>query len=508
MTCLPNFSSAFEYFLQRSVLQWMRGRPRAGLEPSESRRSGSYNLADTVPEDVLALVFRGLNDVDDFFRLGAVCRGLHGISTNYTTEFMTKFFPWLVIEDTLWNFAIFSGVPNPCTGTIHDLVKVRDIDPKFECYGSSHGWLILVERKFGRNGQRQWLRENKVSLLNPVSGQQLTSLPDFGWPDVRISLPSFCKLVLSSNPSSSSNATGTCFVVAAVLGRPYQEAMGKDFPLAFARVDRDDHEWTRIKYDCPCKDIIYFKDKLYGITTFGTIICVEDMDEAAAGRSAASVKEIVTLHGRTCHSYNLAESQGNLLVISRFRNSQGLDHSSYRIYKLILNNVDDEEHSYYKGGSNSSSTGTTPAPAATWSEVYSLNDQTLFIGRNSCISFSASSLNCMSNCVYLSSIDGLESYPVFGVLSCERGITIPLDDLEIPSPMYNVERLREKNSVDFECSGGSPIKEKLYAITPRFGVVDHHARGGHVIICVLERLPTKLLPLVRMKANNHRQESQ
>ncbi|KAG9449434.1 hypothetical protein H6P81_009399 [Aristolochia fimbriata] len=217
-------------------------------------------MAETVPDDVLALVFRRLN-LDDFFRFGAVCLRLHGISTSYTTDFMTKLFPWLVTQNSLGHFAIYSGVPNHSTRTIHDFVKIRDIDPKFECHGSS-------------------------------LGQQL-SLPDIGWPDNDRSYPYFCKFVLSSNPSSSSAATGTttCFVAATSFGIHLSP---KDYTLAFAHVDRDDHEWTRIKYHHPLEDIIFFKDKLYGIAQdlfCGIIVRVEDMDEAAAAR----IREIFIL---------------------------------------------------------------------------------------------------------------------------------------------------------------------------------------------------------------------
>ncbi|KAG9449430.1 hypothetical protein H6P81_009395 [Aristolochia fimbriata] len=255
----------------------------------ERCETSSDLMAETVPDDVFALVFRRLN-LDDFFRFGAVCLRLHGISTSYKTDFMTKLFPWLVIRDYLGHFAIFSGVPNHSTRTIHDFVKIRDIDPKFKCHGSSHGWLIVEER------EKLWfhipLVKRKMSLLNPVSGQQL-SLPDIGWPDNEKWHPYYCKFVLSSNPSSSSAATGTttCFVAATAFGL---HPPPKDYTLAFARVDRDDHEWTRIKYHRPLEDIIFFKDKLYGIAQdlfCGIIVRVEDMDEAAAAR----IREIVSL---------------------------------------------------------------------------------------------------------------------------------------------------------------------------------------------------------------------
>ncbi|KAG9449488.1 hypothetical protein H6P81_009453 [Aristolochia fimbriata] len=406
----------------------------AAIREQASRQS----LAETVPEDVLALVFRRLNNLNHFLSFGAVCRRLHGISTKHKTEFMTKLFPLLVIEDYLGYIGIFFGFPNHSTRTFHRFVKVRDIDPKFECYGSSHGWLIVGERE--RRGRR-WnttLGKRKMRLLNPVSGQQL-SLPDFSWPDVEKVYPHGCKFVLSSNPSSSSSTTGTtCFVAAAAFSL-HPEAMGYDFPLAFAPVDRDAHEWTRIKHDRFCEDIIFFKDKLYGIgAPFGTILCVEDIDEAiAAGRSGTGVTEILSLGWNDQNSplnpYNfgsyhhyLAESQGNLLAIQtamRWVRNQGTLH----IYKLILDYVDDS--------TNGSSTSTTK-PAATWSftQVYSLNDQVLFIGINSSISIPVSSSNSsLKNCV-LSVVDrkGV-SIRKIGVNSLEEPITIP----DIPSrPMF------------------------------------------------------------------------
>ncbi|KAG9449487.1 hypothetical protein H6P81_009452 [Aristolochia fimbriata] len=363
-------------------------------------QASRQSLAETVPEDVLALVFRRLNNLNHFLSFGAVCRRLHGISTKHKTEFMTKLFPWLVIQECVGHFAICSGVPNHSTRTIHDFVKVRDIDPKFICYGYSHGWLLVGEHEMHLN-------RSKMRLLNPVSGQQL-SLPDFSWSDLERVYPHFYKFVLSSNPSSSSSASGTtCFVAAAVI----VALIGMDheyFPLAIAPVDRNAHEWTRIKHDSFCEDIIFFKDKLYGIgVPFGTILCVEDIDEAlAAGRSGTGVTEILTLgwndQNRLCSPYN------------NFRSH----HHHY-----LAESQDDS--------TNGSSTSTTK-PAATWSitQVYSLNDQVLFIGINSCISIPVSSSNSsLKNCV-LTVVDrkGV-SIREIGVNSLEEPITVP----DIPS---------------------------------------------------------------------------
>ncbi|KAG9449490.1 hypothetical protein H6P81_009455 [Aristolochia fimbriata] len=206
----------------------------------ELSRSRGSHLAEVVPADILALVFRRLN-LDDFFRFGAVCRRLIA-QYQYPLRTRVHYQVLSVVRNRRLTGALFSGVPNHSTRTIHDFVKVREIDPKFECHGSSFGWLVVVER------QRHWnsyLGKRKMRLLNPVSGQQL-SLPDFSWPDLEPSFAYFCKFVLSSYPSSSSATTVTCFVVAAAYGyRPKRD--GQRFSLSL------------------CDYIIFFEDSFTGL---------------------------------------------------------------------------------------------------------------------------------------------------------------------------------------------------------------------------------------------------
>ncbi|KAG9449476.1 hypothetical protein H6P81_009441 [Aristolochia fimbriata] len=184
----PNFSTAIDFSLpvpaptRYCINQWMRRRLLC--ETAAIRRAGVAAIhLETVPEDVLALFFQRLNNLNHFLSFGAVCR---------------------------------------------------------RCAGNNCHCPILAGQT-SRKVYPSW----------------------------------FCKFVLSSNPSSSSSATGTTCLAAAAFSL-HPEKWATIFPSLFAPVDRDAHEWTRIKHDPLCEEHPYFSGQaLWDGAPFGTILCVE-----------------------------------------------------------------------------------------------------------------------------------------------------------------------------------------------------------------------------------------
>ncbi|ONI25094.1 hypothetical protein PRUPE_2G280300 [Prunus persica] len=314
---------------------------------------------ESLPEELLDLVFKRLVLHLDSLRFAAVCKSWYWVSKNKQINSV----PMLLIPDRkkdTWNL---------CDVTNDKVLKMQLKWMKKRFCGSSKGWLIVCDDNF------------VVTLINPsfrVKGRKkkknsIIRLPPLNPPGEyhKGACAKHCeyfvyKAAISADPISNAN---DCIVV--VIYNPWCE-------LAFIRLG--DNKWTYCDRYCPdCsffEDIAQIGNKSYVLTSIKRQLFIFEYTT----QRILNINLVAPLYETELYikAYLVGSSEEELLLVHRY--GTYTHHcrvtNRFRVFKL-----DDDKYE--------------------WIEKNDLGDFALFVGDNSSISVVASKIQgCESNCIY------------------------------------------------------------------------------------------------------------
>ncbi|KAK1289843.1 hypothetical protein QJS10_CPB18g01508 [Acorus calamus] len=316
-----------------------------------------------LPEDLSLLILEKL-PVLEFIRFGAVCTSWRSVQKS-KKDCASPGLPWMMLcDDDHENQT--RGFFSITEGKTHRLI-LPDIIGK-RCCGSSHGWLVTIDRKADMN------------LLHPLSRTQIP-LPhppppygdkpnDYHYQPGYLQCISIYKAVLSADPYVSPEDC-VVMIIYGHIGR-----------LAFCRLG--DESWTLVSQDPIGRffDVCYYQGKFHGVDCFGqAVVCHIDV------RNPHVTYLLPRGDPHDTGTRYLVESMGDLLQVVRilggFTDEEGKFHyttKGFEVYRL------DSERK-------------------TWERVESLGDRALFVGYNRGISVSSSASEyyhpmCKENAIY------------------------------------------------------------------------------------------------------------
>lgn len=251
----------------------------------------AQNMPDwsQLQHELLALIARRLNLIEDYSIFRTVCKSWHSAATKNNFNSDLPRVPWLMLaeeeeEDGRKFFSLCNGM----------ILKKRIPKASRKLCMESLGWLITVGQDNG-----------EVSLLHPFSGVQIelphqNSTADNNGRRSRIPCTFFKKAVLSASPSHASD------YILMVIDGGY---------IKFWR--RGDLRWNRIVLDQGThsprfarggRDLVYFNGYFYGVDRLGHIIVYD----VAGPQSTTShmVAEIPFEHGVVAGELYILESLG------------------------------------------------------------------------------------------------------------------------------------------------------------------------------------------------------
>lgn len=316
------------------------------------------NGSDIHP-DLLVEIVKLLTELDDFFAFSLVCRSwrLAAVQQSFRFNNYTKI-PWLMYappaKATCRNHRrVFLDLS---TGKTRPIMLPDHIDGKSRCF-SSKGWLITIAQ------------DTTMRLFHPFACAEI-KLPHVktikNWKNYEIDTmyAHFVKrCVLSSCPLSASDYT-----LMIIYGERRQ--------LAYTKGGEKSWNTVRTLYD-GFFDVIYYKHNFYAINSLGEIMILRGDNPSVAEKVAVVLPTMpYKLIERNGDNLYMVESVESLLVVRR----KGVcNRGTYRASKFQVFQVD--------------------LSNKTWTEVKSLGDRALFLGRNSSISVLCSS-GGFNNCIY------------------------------------------------------------------------------------------------------------
>ncbi|KAI8544841.1 hypothetical protein RHMOL_Rhmol08G0326300 [Rhododendron molle] len=347
----------------------------------------------SLPEDLLVLILHRLIQLSDYFRFGAVCKPWHAAADHQKVHRRRdkQEVPMLLIPPPaktaeeadyhcrrLYSVTQRKVLPN---------LELRVPYPR-RCCGSSHGWLATWNQA-----------DAGITLLNPFSGKS------FRFPKVSLRHSGLShdfsyefyvlKVVLSHDPSLVPNND---FVVAAIFG----------VSNTLAYIKPSDNHWTYMpkayQQVMSClRDVIYHLGKFYVVDAFSGIHSV-DISSFSEPRVEELAPRTTT---RADKAYLVKSCEGELLLVQRFLavRRRRPTTSCFKIFKVL--------------GSSAGIDGQIVERV----EIYSLGDNTLFLGDN--YSLSVSSLDfpgCRPNCIYFTDDSFDSNLPYYPCGSRDTGI--------------------------------------------------------------------------------------
>nr|XP_018626460.1 uncharacterized protein LOC104096560 [Nicotiana tomentosiformis] len=242
--------------------------------------------------DLLVLVVRRLNLIEDYLNFGMVCKSWHYVATKANFNSDLPRIPWLMLaeeeDDNTCRkfFSLYNGM----------ILKKRIPGASGKRCVESMGWLITVGKD-----------EGKISLLHPFSGVQIElshqnttedyyelNDTDEPWTFIR-------KAVLLANPSQTSD-----YVLMVI--------EGPNRFLSFWRPG--DLLWTRIRNGTSFQhvsDVVYFDGLFYTVAYSG---CVYVCDVAGSGPAKSHfVAKLPRDPDAECY---ILESLGSLFVVTLY----------------------------------------------------------------------------------------------------------------------------------------------------------------------------------------------
>ncbi|ONI24694.1 hypothetical protein PRUPE_2G255700 [Prunus persica] len=312
---------------------------------------------ESLPDELLDLVFKRLVLHLDSLRFAAVCKSWNWVSKNNQINSV----PMLLIPDrqkNTWNF---------CDVTNDKVLKMQLKWMKRRFCGSSKGWLIVCDENF------------VVTLINPsfrVKGRKkkknsIIRLPPLNPPGKHHTgaCAKHCeyfvyKSAISADPISNAN---DCIVVV---------IYGARCELAFIRLG--DNKWTYFDRSCSIfEDIAQIGDKSYVLTSFKRqLFILEYTTQRILNINLVAAPLYET--DIYIKAYLVGSNEEELLLVHRYDTytHHGRVTNGFRVFKL-----DDDKYA--------------------WIEKNDLGDFALFVGDNSSISVVASKIQgCESNCIY------------------------------------------------------------------------------------------------------------
>ncbi|XP_077250866.1 F-box protein SKIP23-like [Tasmannia lanceolata] len=345
------------------------------INSKKTHRNSDMDKWSELPNDLLAMVFDRLPLFIDYIRVGAVCSSWY--------QFTEENSNWLDFQDQL-PLMMLPDKERTETRSFYSITenKVYDIQlSEFHgkwCLVSSKGWVVTIDET------------NNVHLLNPLTTE----------------IVYIVNTVLSANPISTKD-----YIVATIVTYDWKLSFYKSW----------DEKWTTNNELIHYEDVIYYKDKFYGITSHNAIVTY---DFASNDFPKFSIITHPFQEETADRSY-LVESSGKLLKVLRYyewypdyENDEDEDgkvfqHCQEWVYRTDWFDVFELDEETGK-----------------WIEIESLGDQSLFLGYGNSVSLSASDFpQCKRNCIYFT--DNCDDLPTWGL---DNGV-FNLEDKSI-EPFY------------------------------------------------------------------------
>ncbi|KAF9616480.1 hypothetical protein IFM89_029777 [Coptis chinensis] len=309
---------------------------------------------DSIPVDIIEVIGKRLDDIDDHVRFGAVCKTWRSLKIGYKKSYT----PWLMLPERDENNSDGEQVHNNnrkfvCLSSGKTFNVYLPECQGSRCFGSPFGWLLTVGLDLN------------IHLLNPLTRVQLSLPPQRTFPfqseyyiePSHLRKIAVFKFVMSSSMPDSEN---DCIVM--VICSQFNS-------LAFARPG--DETWTII--DSPPQqahsDILFFNGRFYAIHAGGILRICEINEPVPKTIDFLPPPDDIELSDR----FYLVEISGHLHLVAR-----GLDQDQ---------NAPEDTGRY----------------VTDWFEVYKLNfdakkwivlsdfgDYSIFIGTNSSFAISTS----------------------------------------------------------------------------------------------------------------------
>ncbi|KAL5714530.1 hypothetical protein ACHQM5_016477 [Ranunculus cassubicifolius] len=324
-----------------------------------------------LPAELLDSIIRRLNNYIDYIRVRSVCPlWRSNLPRKPKPYHLVTQIPWLLLptyknnslSETRCSF--FNLAENK--PYLLDLPEVLGEGKR--CWGSPHGWIVLVDEE-----------GPFFSLLNPLTKARI-HLPSLfyypssletgnivlPWDSIGIFRGSYIvKAVLIANPLM------TEFVVMVIMERA---------PCALAFFKSGTEAWTLIAESegTIFHDLVCFQGEFYAVDSNGTVYLLDLSDKSKVVKIANPPEALLEVESFR-QSY-LVESENELLLVYRYfkkpRGTPFCSTSYFTAYKLALSN-------------------------STWSQMSDLTEQVLFLGTNCSFSLSARDYpSCRGNSIY------------------------------------------------------------------------------------------------------------
>ncbi|OIT31887.1 hypothetical protein A4A49_09271 [Nicotiana attenuata] len=265
--------------------------------------------------DLLVLIARRLNLIEDYLSFGSVCKSWHVVVVATKCNFNSDLprVPWLMLaeeeEDCRKFFSLYNSM----------ILKKRIPKATGKWCMESMGWLNTVGEDDG-----------EISLLHPFSGVEIELPHQRDYHDYPWMRTSIRKAVLSASPSHTSD-----YLLMVI-------------DVKFIRFWRSgDLRWTKIYWEegthFPYSDIVYFNGHFYALDFTGCIVVCDVTGPEPNKRHVVAQLPFYLRHSRG-QTYIL-ESLGSLFVVVRNGCLPRLPEDDFdRIPLTFIQQVENEEN--------------------------------------------------------------------------------------------------------------------------------------------------------------------
>ncbi|KAF3615453.1 putative E3 ubiquitin-protein ligase UBR7-like [Capsicum annuum] len=315
--------------------------------------------------DLLVLIVRRINLIEDYLNFGTVCKSWHSVITKENFNSDLPRVPWLMLaEDEDYKacrkfFSLYNGM----------ILKKWIPGASGKRCMESMGWLITVGKD-----------EGEISLLHPFSNVEIqlphqTTTDHYEFNQTPVPWTFVQKAVLSANPSCTSD-----YVLMVIEGH-YQF-------LSFWRPG--DLLWTRINkpvYFPDTSDVVYFNGRFYAVSYDGCVhVC--DIDGSEHTKSLIVAQLAPWIDGK----YYILESLGSLFAVSQ--NGVDIRYVKDDRERIPLTHIpgedDADEEKMYMYKTRSFLVFQIDLDACETTPTRDLGDQAFFLGANASLSVQAS----------------------------------------------------------------------------------------------------------------------
>uniref|UniRef100_A0A5B6ZKT9 F-box domain-containing protein n=1 Tax=Davidia involucrata TaxID=16924 RepID=A0A5B6ZKT9_DAVIN len=326
-----------------------------------------------LPSELVREIANQLGAVEDFVAFLMVCSSWRSAAPKQEWNPRVPQLPWLILAESNGSESETTtrGFYNLGRNKRYDL-NVPETHGR-RCWGSEIGWMFTVGMDL------------QTHLFNPLSHVQISLPPlttfekhpyTFDFEEEKPPYPDWIRTrfvrracVINGNRSAPF-VTANNIVVMAIYG--------DNSYLALAKPGYE--SWVSLQDDGNARfhDIVCFKDQIFGIRLDGTLVLceIEGPDPPKTSDFALPHEEVDGWES----IYLVESAAGELLMVLRLN--------------LM---VEDYEQCYKTDGFD---VYKFDFSTRKWTELLDLGDQTLFLGANYSMSFTASDLNCKANSIY------------------------------------------------------------------------------------------------------------